>query len=218
MLSRRNHTKAVQNDQGDGANVLLRRHQRDDEVADNELIDRTLDGDTEAFGCLVSRYQDRLYNTLVHVGGSFDEARDIVQEAFVQAFVKLDTFQRAAGFYTWLYRIAFNLRIGLARRERRRAALQQAQRLTGGESEQRELGPSAPLESAECARQVRAALDLLAEDYREVLVLRDMDGCCYEEIARILHVPLGTVRSRLHRARAQLREHLQPVYREQLRT
>jgi RNA polymerase sigma-70 factor (ECF subfamily) len=205
MLSRPNHTEAVNYDQGDGA------HQ-----PDGELIDRTLAGDREAFGFLVSRYQDRLYNTLVHLTGSLDEARDIVQEALVQSYVKLKTFQRAAGFYTWLYRIAFNLRIGHKRQERRRRALEQAQRLSGGEPDQREPGPSTPLESAECVSQVRAALNRLAADHREVLLLRDIEGCCYEEIARILDLPLGTVRSRLHRARSQLREQLQGVYREQL--
>jgi RNA polymerase sigma-70 factor (ECF subfamily) len=75
------------------------------------LIDEVLAGDTSAFGQLVIKYQDRLFNTLSYVLGSCEEAEDVVQDAFVQAFVKLNTFQRASAFYTWLYRIAFNLAI-----------------------------------------------------------------------------------------------------------
>jgi RNA polymerase sigma-70 factor (ECF subfamily) len=185
---------------------------RDEDV----LIDRTLAGETDAFGELVLRYQDRLYGTLVHVGGCPDEAREITQEAFVQAFVKLAGFQRTAAFYTWLFRIAFNLRIGRRRRERRHRAWQEEARLRAQADGQVD-DPSLPLESAECVVRVRAAIDDLADDHREVLILREMEGCCYEEIADILDVPLGTVRSRLHRARAHLRDKLRPIHHEQRR-
>lgn len=184
---------------------------------EGELIDRTLAGDAEAYGVLVCRYQNRLYNTAVHIIGSHEEARDVVQEAFVQAFVKLHTFQRSAAFYTWLYRIAFNLWIGRKRRDRRRRSLEQAKSFAGGEPAEKGPGPSAPMESVECVSQVRAALGQLAGDHREVLLLREMEGCSYEEISRILDLPVGTVRSRLHRARARLKEHLLPLYIEQLK-
>jgi RNA polymerase sigma-70 factor (ECF subfamily) len=186
---------------------------------DGTLIDRTLAGEKEAFGALVSRYQDRLYNMLVHVTGSVEEARDIAQEAFVRAFLKLATFQRTAAFYTWLFRIALNLRIGRQRRERRHRAWQEqawdeakrSAETPGGQD------PSIPLESAECVQRVRTAIRSLADDHRDVLLLRELEGCCYEEISRILGVPLGTVRSRLHRARAQLRLELVPVHKQQLK-
>ena len=86
---------------------------------ETQLIQAVLTGDTDAFGDLVTKYQNRLFNTMFHVAGSREEAEDIVQEAFVQAFVKLDSFQGASGFYTWLYRIAFNLSISRRRRRRR---------------------------------------------------------------------------------------------------
>ena len=88
---------------------------------DAQLIDKTLAGHSAAYGDLVRKYQDRLYNTVVHVAGNAEDARDIVQDAFVQAFVKLDTFQRSSAFYTWLYRIAFNL--AATHRRRRRPTL-----------------------------------------------------------------------------------------------
>ncbi len=184
--------------------------------ADGVLIERTLAGDTEAFGDLVVRYQDRLYGTLVHVSGNADEAREITQDAFVQALVKLATFQQSATFYTWLFRIAFNLRIGRKRKERRHRIWEQYQSAAGlGNGVGQE--PGGPLEAVECAACVRAAIDALADDHREVLLLREMEGCPYEEISRILEVPVGTVRSRLHRARAHLREILRPVHRHHLK-
>jgi RNA polymerase sigma-70 factor (ECF subfamily) len=186
------------------------------EPSDALLIERTLAGDTEAFGELVVRYQDRLYGTLVHVSGNPDEAREIAQDAFVQALVKLDTFQHTATFYTWLFRIAFNLRIGRKRRERRHRTWEEHQAAAGpGNGAAHE--PGRRLEAAECARGVRAAIDALADDHREVLLLREMEGCPYEEISRILDVPLGTVRSRLHRARAHLRDILRPVHEQHLK-
>jgi RNA polymerase sigma-70 factor (ECF subfamily) len=184
---------------------------------DGTLIDRTLAGDPEAFGVLVTRYQDRLYNMLVCVTGSAEEARDVAQEAFIRAFVNLATFQRSAGFYTWLFRIAFNLRIGHKRREQRHRTWQQQTWEQGQRSSVGGHDPSASLESSECVQRVRTAINRLADDHRDVLLLREIEGCCYEEISRILGVPLGTVRSRLHRARAQLRLELIPLHEQQLK-
>jgi RNA polymerase sigma-70 factor (ECF subfamily) len=184
-------------------------------ASDDVLIDRTLAGQTEAFGELVLRYQDRLYSALTYASGDADEAREITQDAFVQALVKLDTFQRSAAFYTWLFRIAFNLRIGRKRRQRRHRIWEEQQTASGAAGRPHR-GPEEPLESAERVQCVRAAIDALADDHREVVLLREMEGCAYEEISRILDVPVGTVRSRLHRARAALREMLRPVHREQL--
>ena len=83
---------------------------------DTQLIDETLQGDTVAFGLLVRKYQDRLYNTVVHVVGCREQAEDVVQDAFIQAYVKLHTFQGNSAYYTWLYRIAFNTAISHQRR------------------------------------------------------------------------------------------------------
>jgi RNA polymerase sigma-70 factor (ECF subfamily) len=157
-----------------------------------------------------------LYNTLAHVTGSADDARDIVQEAFVQSFTKLESFRRTAAFYTWLFRIAMNLRIGRMRRERRHRIWQESQVAQGPAAGARH-EPSEPLESAERAARVRAAIALLGDDHRQVLLLREMEGCGYEEISAILDVPVGTVRSRLHRARAHLREELRAVHQQELK-
>jgi RNA polymerase sigma-70 factor (ECF subfamily) len=181
---------------------------------DSQLIDEALEGDTAAFGQLVQKHQDRLYNTLVHVVGCRVEAEDVVQDAFVQAFLKLRSFQRNSAFYTWLYRIAFNAAVSRRRRKRVEFSVEQGREQTGTEPLDDGEAPSERLERQERARQVRTALATLTEEHRAILVLREMEGCCYETIADVLKLPVGTVRSRLHRARLQLREQLKEEFEE----
>lgn len=175
---------------------------------DPQLIESALAGNSAAFGDLVRKYQDRLYNTMVHLIGSAEDAKDVVQDAFVKAFVKLESFQRSSSFYTWLYRIAFNTAMS---RQRRRRETRSIDEDCGRDPTDPAAAPGDRLEQEELAGQVRRALATLSEEHRTVLVLRDIDGCEYEAISEILEVPLGTVRSRLHRARLQLREQLKKV-------
>lgn len=175
---------------------------------DAQLIEQTLAGRSAAFGELVRKYQDRLFNTVVHVAGNAEDARDIVQDAFVQAFLKLESFQQHAAFYTWLYRIAFNVAISHRRTRRPHMSIEQARDQIGAEPVDPGDGAEAALLRKERCRQVRDAIARIKEEYRAVLVLREMDGCCYETIAEILDLPIGTVRSRLHRGRLQLMEEL----------
>jgi RNA polymerase sigma-70 factor (ECF subfamily) len=173
---------------------------------DAELIAQTLAGQAASFGVLVRKYQDRLYNSVLHTMGNAEDARDAVQEALVQAFLRLETFQHSSAFYTWLYRIAFNVAASHRRRRHLTASVDQARETTGQEPVDTGQEPSDRLMQEERCRQVREAIGQLTEEHRAVLVLRDMEGFCYEEIAEILSLPVGTVRSRLHRARMQLRD------------
>ncbi|HEX6986772.1 MAG TPA: sigma-70 family RNA polymerase sigma factor [Planctomycetaceae bacterium] len=180
-------------------------------LSDRDLIRQCRGGAAEAFGVLVERHQDRLYASLLRMLGSADEAREAVQDAFVHAYQKLDTFQGNAAFSTWLFRIAVNAAFSRQRRSRRyRTSLDG----TRGESayepsdHRPDADPSQPLERSETQRIVRDALAALPEEYRTALVLKEMDGFRYEEIAEIVGVPIGTVRSRIHRARNELREKL----------
>ena len=182
---------------------------------DAQLIDATLSGDSAAYGQLVLKYQDRLYNTLLHVVGSPEDALDLVQDALVQAFLKLDTFRGTSAFYTWLYRIAFNQAMSLKRRSRPTASIEMTRELTGEEPADQAGEPEERVLQQERVEQVQAALATLCDEHRAVLVLREIDGCCYETIAEILDMPLGTVRSRLHRGRMQLREQLKQVLQEE---
>lgn len=185
--------------------------------SDQELIDECLAGETEAFGRLVIRYQDRLYNTIVRVMGTSDEARDIAQDAFVQAFQKLSTFRGQSAFYSWLFRIAVNTAVSHQRKTRRSpSSIDAAREQSGAEpiDPHQAAAPSHALELIEQQTQIREALNELNAEYRTVLVLKDIEGLKYEQIAEILEVPIGTVRSRIHRARGDLREKLARLFDE----
>ena len=181
---------------------------------DAQLIDDTLTGNRAAFGELVRRYEGRLFNSLVHMVGSREEAEDVSQEAFVQAFLKLDSFRGRSAFYTWLYRIAFILSVSRKRRKRAEVSMDQHRDRTGEEPEDGGEGPSEQVLRDEQVRQVRGAIADLNDEHRAIVVLREMEGCDYDTIAEILDVPVGTVRSRLHRARLQLRDQLKELLQE----
>lgn len=175
---------------------------------DTQLIEQALGGHSEAFEQLVLKYQDRLYNTVFHMVGHAEDARDIVQEALVQAFLKLDSFRRDSAFYTWLYRIAFNVAITHQRRRRPVVSMDQARETGVMDPPDGQDSPVENLERKERCERIRLAIGQLPDEHRAVLVLREIDGCCYETIAEVLDLPVGTVRSRLHRARLQLRDAL----------
>ncbi len=183
--------------------------QPEDDLA---LVAATRRGDVESFGILVRRYQDRLYSTLLRLSGCAEDARDLLQDAFLRAYEKLGHFHGESNFYTWIYRIAVNL--ALSDRRRRRSPVRArgiSPETLDPPSDPRETEPSRPLEEAERDVLIHQALRALHPDHRAVVVMKDLDGLRYEEIAEILCVPVGTVRSRLHRARAELRERLRSL-------
>ncbi len=175
---------------------------------ESQLIDEALRGNSAAFGELVQLYQNRLYNAITHIVGDRAAAEDVVQDAFIQAYVKLSTFQGNSAFYTWLYRIAVNLAISWRRRQRGATSVDRQREEAGDEPTDPGDQPDQPVLRAEQAVQVQAALALLTDEHRAILVLREVDNMSYDEIAEILDVQVGTVRSRLHRARLQLRDRL----------
>ncbi|XZE54870.1 RNA polymerase sigma factor [Planctomycetaceae bacterium SH139] len=178
---------------------------------DAELIEAALTGDRTAFEGLVLRYQDRLYAAMVQVVGSADEAEDVVQDAFVRAFLKLDTFQNNSQFFTWLYRIAFNSALSRMRRRKTTTSLDQAREAVGDEPVDQIAGPDERLLQQERVQMVQKALGQLSPDHRAILVLREMEDHAYEQIAEILNISIGTVRSRLSRARSQLKTVLEEL-------
>ena len=178
---------------------------------DQSLVRSSLNGDTEAFGQLVRRYQDRLYPTLLRLTGSPDDALDLLQEAFLRAFQNLGRYRGQSSFFTWVYRIAVNLAIS-ERRHRKtspshaaKQGLDQLENLPASTQED----PSLRLERAEEEQRIQNALMRLPDEGRVIVVLRDLDGLSYEEIAEALQIPIGTVRSRLHRARTELKQILE---------
>ena len=181
---------------------------------DLRLIELTLAGETEAFGELVLRYQDRLFGTLAHMLGSMHDAHDVAQDAFLSAFEKLSTFRRESSFYSWLFRIAYNAAVSSRRKRRHEtASIDNHQQRTGTEpaDTRPSTDPSRALQTTENQEQVRNALSQLGEDYRDAIILKEIEGLQYAEIAELLNCPIGTVRSRIHRARQELRDRLARV-------
>lgn len=187
------------------------------------LVERARSGDALAFDELVGLYMDKIYSYVARMVNDPSEAEDIAQETFVKAFRNLKSFRGASSFQTWLYRIASNLTIDAVRRRKRREnTISLDAPLEGGDTGQitRELedvtlpGPSGRLETAELQRYVHAAIQELSPKLRAVVVLYELQGLSYEEIAEILRCPLGTVKSRLFNARMELKEKLQGILAE----
>lgn len=175
---------------------------------DQRWVEEALAGKVESFEMLVRRHQDRLFNTMVCVTGCVHEAEEVVQDAMLQAYAKLPTFQGKSQFYTWLYRIAFNLSISRNRKRRPRVSLEQIQNEHGVDPLDEGERPDDSMLRSERAEQLYQALNQLSEEYRSVLVLRELEDFDYETISGMLDIPVGTVRSRLHRARTMLRDQL----------
>jgi len=181
---------------------------------DAEFIEKVRGGNGSAFEGLVRKYQNRLYTALVHISGSRQEAEDIAQDAFVQAYRKLHLFAGNSSFYTWLYRIAVNAAISRKRKKRAEFSVEQTQAVTGDEPLDKSERVDERLLREERANIIQIALTRLPEEFRVVLVLREMEAFDYEAISETLDLPVGTVRSRLHRARVQLKEILSKLMRD----
>ena len=189
------------------------------QTSDQTLIDHCLAGRREAFGLLVERYQNRLFHSLLHLLGSTEDAQDAAQEAFVNAFEKLGSFRGQSQFYSWLFRIAFNTAVSSKRKSRRMSVSLEARRDASGlepSDGNPTSEPSYAMDVSDRQRLVQQALSELCEEFRTALVLKEMDGMSYEEIADVVNVPLGTVRSRIHRARLELREKLSALLRSEV--
>jgi RNA polymerase sigma-70 factor (ECF subfamily) len=194
---------------------------------DAELLRKAQRGDRGAFGQIVVLYQDRLYNALLRVIGDPEEARELTQETFTRALVKIDSFRGEAGPYTWLFRIGVNLAISQLRKIQRHRTFSldrpagsggangaedddQASSLIDRVAQDRGASPADNAETREQHQQVLAALGRLDAEYRAVLVMRDIEGFDYQQMADVLGLPLGTLKSRLFRARLALRDELRP--------
>ncbi|MCH2203025.1 MAG: sigma-70 family RNA polymerase sigma factor [Fuerstiella sp.] len=184
------------------------------EPADHDLIDQTLAGRAEAFDALVRRYQDRLVHSLEHALGSRDDALEAAQQAFVSAWKNLAGFRRDAAFYSWLYRIAFNAAKTARSRQRvRTTSLNQLHEYGQMPSDSNTATrPEQTATTEERIQLVQQAIRSIAEEYRQPLVLREIDGMSYDEIGLTLGIPVGTVRSRIFRARQELTDRLKRLF------
>lgn len=190
--------------------LSLTKERRVDGSTDQAVVERVIRGDVDAFSILVNRYQDRIYSVALNYVSNPEDAVDVAQDAFVKAYNKLGSFDRASAFYTWLYRIAINTAIDFIRKRKSRPAESlddEKYSETGFEPESKDpsVDPEKVAARREQARTLKAAIGTLSDKLRTVVVLHDVEGLSQEEVADILRVPVGTVKSRVSRARAELR-------------
>ena len=167
------------------------------------IIARARRGDADAFEQLVEAYRNQVFRLALRMCGNEADADEVAQEAFLSAWKGLPNFRGESQFSTWLYQLTTHAAIDLMRREKRQAAAEDIDEITTADD-----GPSPQqqAERAETRREVRSALMQLPEEYWQVLLLRFMQELSYEEIGRALKLPVGTVKSRLNRAKAQLKD------------
>ncbi|MED5619521.1 RNA polymerase sigma factor RpoE [Ideonella sp. BN130291] len=188
--------------------------------ADALLIDRVKQGDMRAFEMLVVKYQRRIERLIGRMVRDVDLVQDIAQETFIRAYRAIPQFRGESAFYTWLYRIAVNTAKKALVELKRDPLVSESAYASSEDGEEtsrveNELSdgetPEAVLASKEIAATVNAAVDALSEDLRQAITLREIEGLSYEEIADVMNCPIGTVRSRIFRAREAIAERLRPL-------
>lgn len=191
-------------------------------IDDSSLVRSCQAGDVEATERLIVRYQDRIYNVILKIVSNPDDAAELTQETFVKVIEKVTSFRAKSSFYTWLFRVAVNTALNFCRRQFKVSAQSlDAEVKTGyGESaaklsdylkDDREPDPVEAAQSKETGEIILKALSKVQDEHRVILVLRDIEGMSYAEVAATLKLELGTVKSRISRARAELREILSAV-------
>jgi len=172
---------------------------------DHNLMKRVQKGDMVAFNDIVDRYKDRLKNVIFRMLKSDEEAEDIVQETFVRVFQHRDSFDFRHCFSTWIYTIALNL----ARNELRKRKRFKFYDIFDMQGKENEISTEMDVPS-NLPKAIEKAMETLPEKYKTAFVLRDIEELPYDEVAKIMNIPLGTVKSRVNRARAMLRDKLRP--------
>ncbi len=184
---------------------------------DKRLVERVQQGDKMAFDLLVTKYQRKLFRLVLRLVSNQTEAEDVVQETFIKAYRALHQFRGDSAFYTWLYRIGINTAKNFLDNQGRRvptstdATAEQVEAFEEGENLRDINTPESMLASKQIAETVNVAMEELPDDLRMALSLREMDGLSYDEIAAIMECPIGTVRSRIFRARESIAVRLRPL-------
>lgn len=191
-------------------------------VNDETLIEQWQSGDSAAMERLITKYKDRIYNAILRICKNRDSAAELTQDVFIKIIENVERFQGRSSFYTWAFRIAVNVALNYCRRQSVRQAVS-LEGEAGGDCEQAKSAlrnyladsssadPATEIENKEQIELLTAAINELDDDQRAVLVLRDIEGMNYSQIATVVEIELGTVKSRLSRARRNLRGKLEVI-------
>jgi RNA polymerase sigma-70 factor (ECF subfamily) len=188
-----------------------------DRDIDQQLVERVQRGDKAAFNLLVVKYQRKIFRLLSRLIRDQAEIEDVAQEAFIKAYRALPNFRGDSAFYTWLYRIAINTAKNYLVSQGRRAPtstptdIDDAETFDDGDHLRDLNTPDSMLVTKQVGEAVNRAIDQLPEDLRTAIVLRELEGLSYEEIAESMQCPIGTVRSRIFRAREAIAQELKPI-------
>ncbi len=190
---------------------------------DKELVRRVKKGDKQAFDLLFSRYQHKILNLVARYLRSPEDVEDVAQEAFIKAYRALPRFRGDSAFYTWLYRIAINTaKNHLVARGRRPPSMdvdvEEAEFMDGADALKEGESPEAALTRDELSQAIDRAISALPDDLRSAVTLREFDGLSYEQIAEIMDCPVGTVRSRIFRARESIDREIEPLLNRRSKT
>lgn len=189
-------------------------------VTDEELISRFQGGEIEAYNEIVARYKDRLTNYIYRYVGNYDECDDIVQDTFVKVYVSKHLYKEIAKFSTWIYTIAINLAKTKVVKQQKYKTFS-ISNVYDDENKDFDIpdeaygGPEVDANSKFLSAHIQKALDQINENYRELVVLRDIEDFSYEEIVDMTGLPMGTVKSRINRGREKLQELLKDIYKEE---
>lgn len=187
--------------------------------SDEQLIFRFQEGNTDAYTEIVTRYKDKLTNFVYRYVGNYDDCDDIVQDTFVKVYVSKHLYKEVAKFSTWIYTIAINLaKTKLAKAQKYKTfSISDAY-----DDEDKDIDipddaytPDVDANSKFLSMHIQKALNMINENYRELVILRDIDDLSYEEIVEITGLPMGTVKSRINRGREKLQELLKDIYKEE---
>ncbi|GBD05500.1 ECF RNA polymerase sigma factor SigW [bacterium HR20] len=188
-------------------------------IDEQALVELLFERKEEGFRQLMRFYKDELVNFAYRFVGSYDDAVDVAQETFIRVYRFIETFQRGARLRTWLYAIARNVALSMLDERKRHGTLPMVEKDDEGEEHEREVPdltyvPDRAVDSTIIAQRIQEALMKLPAVFREAVILRDIEGLTYEEIAEVCNVELGTVKSRINRGRTMLQELLRDLYEE----
>ena len=217
VIASRSHVYNVKENINVEDKIMESRPVNPDRAVDQKLVEKAQRGDKKAFGMLVEKYQRRLNRLLSRMVRDQSEIEDIVQDSFIKAYRAINNFRGDSAFYTWLYRIGINtaknhlVKLGKRPKAMNDVEIEEIENFEDAPDLRSHETPESTMMSSEIVASVNQTIEALPDELKEAISLREMDGLSYEEISELMNCPIGTVRSRIFRAREVIAEKLKPL-------